>query len=79
MNERNWGGFRVGSGRKATGRNTVNITLTLSKEEADELKARAKSQDLTVSRFVSKWLFLDRGHGEPELRVAEPIRGYGKE
>ena len=59
MNGRNWGGFRLGSGRKATGRNTVNITLTLTNSEAEELKMRAKQDGLSVSRFVSKWLNLN--------------------
>lgn len=59
MNERNWGGFRIGAGRKATGRNKVNITLTLSTHEAQLLKERAKSMNMTVSRFVAKFLHLD--------------------
>ena len=59
MNERNWGGFRNGSGRKATGKNVVNITLTLTKNEADVLKERAKYDGLSVSRFVSKYLNLN--------------------
>lgn len=58
MNERNWGGFRLGSGRKATGRNKVNVTLTLTTGEAEILKARAKELDMTVSRFVAKYLHL---------------------
>ena len=60
MSANKWGGFRIGSGRKATGRNTVNITLTLTVSEADELKQRAKQEGISVSRFVSKWLCLDR-------------------
>lgn len=60
MNANNWGGFRIGAGRKATGRNTVNITLTLTIDEAKELKQRAKMEGISVSRFVSKWLCLNR-------------------
>lgn len=58
MNDRNWGGFRIGSGRKPTGRNTVNLTLTLSTEEAQILKERAKQEGMTVSRFIAGYLYL---------------------
>lgn len=60
MNIRNWGGKREGSGRKATGRNTVNITLTLTKNEAEVLKERAKREKISVSKFVAKYLLLDQ-------------------
>ena len=59
MNENNWGGSRKGAGRKATGKNTVNITLTLTKTEAELLKERAKYEGITVSKFVAKWLCLN--------------------
>ena len=59
MNDRNWGGKRTGSGRKATGRNIVNITLTLTKNEAQTLKERAEYDGLSVSRFISKYLNLN--------------------
>lgn len=59
MNDRNWGGFRKGSGRKTTGRNIVNITLTLTKTEAKNLRERAEQDGLSVSRFISKWLCLN--------------------
>ena len=58
MNTNNWGGFRKGAGRKPTGRNTTNITLTLTLSEANLLKQRAKQEGISVSRFVSKWLCL---------------------
>ena len=58
MNQRNWGGKREGSGRKATGLNIVNITLTLTKEEAQILRERAEHEKLTVSRFIAKHLHL---------------------
>ncbi len=58
MNDRNWGGRREGAGRKATGRNIVNITLTLTKEEAKTLKAYADYENLTISRFIAKALLL---------------------
>ncbi len=59
MNTSNWGGKRNGSGRKATGHNTVNITLTLTISEAELLKERAKRENLSVSKFVAKYLMLD--------------------
>lgn len=59
MNDKNWGGRRAGSGRKATGINIVNITLTLTKNEATTLKERADYDGLSISRFVSKWLCLE--------------------
>mgnify|MGYP002627011610 CR=1 FL=1 len=52
------GGFRIGAGRKPTGVNVVNITLTLTKAEAQVLKERAASMNMTVSRFIAKWLNL---------------------
>ncbi|MBQ3670155.1 MAG: hypothetical protein IJR39_07100 [Treponema sp.] len=58
MSERNWGGFRIGSGRKATGRSTTCVTLRLTKDEATTLKNRAASLDMTVSRFVAEVLHL---------------------
>lgn len=58
MNDRKWGGYRVGAGRKATGRNTVNITLTLLKQECQILKQRAESEKLSVSRYIAKYLNL---------------------
>jgi len=58
MNDRNWGGARIGAGRKPTGKNIENITLTLTHLEAKILKVRAEEDGLTVSRFVSKWLNL---------------------
>lgn len=58
MNERNWGGKREGSGRKKTGRNIVNITLTLKKGEAEELKKIAKQENLSVSQLIAKFFHL---------------------
>lgn len=58
MNDRNWGGRREGAGRRATGRNIVNITLTLTKEEAKTLKEHADFANLTISRFIAKALLL---------------------
>ena len=59
MGENNWGGSRAGAGRKPTGKNKVNLTLTLSKAEAEKLKERSKSEGISVSRFVAKWLCLN--------------------
>ena len=58
MNDRNWGGSRKGSGRKATGLNTVKINLTLTIAEAEALRERADSYGLTPSRYVAKRLGL---------------------
>lgn len=54
VNDRNWGGHREGSGRKKTGKNIVNITLTLKKEEAVQLKKIAANENLSVSQFIRK-------------------------
>lgn len=59
MNDNNWGGFRVGSGRKATGKKIVNLTLTLTKSEAEILQERARAENLSVSKFISKSLCLN--------------------
>ena len=59
MNGNNWGGARKGAGRKPTGKKAVNITLTLTTPEANELRARAKYEGISVSRFVSRYLHLD--------------------
>lgn len=53
MNERNWGGRREGAGRKATGRNTINITLTLKKNEAEQLKKIASQKNISISQLIS--------------------------
>ncbi len=53
-----WGGRREGSGRKPTGKNIVNITLTLTKDEAKLLKEIAKSNELSVSRLIAKYFNL---------------------
>ena len=54
MEEKKWGGSRKGAGRKPTGKNTVNITLTLKKEEAERLKKISENENLTISQLVSK-------------------------
>ncbi len=58
MNTRNWGGRREGAGRKATGKNIVNLTLTLKKGEAAELKKLAENQNITVSQLIVKYFHL---------------------
>ena len=52
------GGFRIGAGRKPTGVNIVNITLTLTKAEAERLKMLASEDGLSPSRFIAKQLQL---------------------
>ena len=41
---------------KASKRNMVNITLTVSKEERKALKQIALDNDTTVSALIRKWL-----------------------
>ena len=41
---------------KASERNMVNITLTVSKEERKALKQIALDNDTTVSALIRKWL-----------------------
>lgn len=52
------GGARPGAGRKATGKNTKCITLTLSIEQAEVLQKDAKAQGLSVSQYIVKELHL---------------------
>ena len=58
MEKKQWGGKREGAVRKKTGKNIVQFTLTLKKDEAEILKARASEENLTISGFISKYLFL---------------------
>lgn len=58
MEKKQWGGKREGAGRKKTGKTYVQFTITLKKEEAEILKARAADTKLSISQFVSKFLFL---------------------
>lgn len=59
MNDRNWGGKREGAGRKKGNIVYKTISICLPEEEMTVLIEAAKRQDLTVSRFVSKFLGLD--------------------
>ena len=52
------GGARPGSGRKATGRKTKCLTITLTEEQAEVLQEKAKYAHLTVSQFIVKELDL---------------------
>jgi hypothetical protein len=54
MEEKKWGGSRKGAGRKPTGRNTINITLTIKKDEAERLRKIAENEKLTISQLISK-------------------------
>ena len=54
MNKSNWGGRREGAGRKATGGNTVSITLTLSKAQGKLLRQYAADAKMSVSRLIIK-------------------------
>lgn len=59
MNERNWGGKREGAGRKKGDIIYKTISVTLPVEELEVLQNAAKSQNMTVSRFISKYLDLE--------------------
>lgn len=50
----NRGGARVGSGRKATGRQTIYKTVSISgtPEEIEQLKKLAEKSGKTFSRFI---------------------------
>lgn len=52
MNENNWGGARKGAGRPAHGKTSKYMTLTLTIEQADQLKAMAAEADLTISQYI---------------------------
>ena len=59
MNEKGtWGGRREGSGRKPTGRQVVNITLTLPKKEAEVLRLLADELGETISQMIQRRFML---------------------
>ncbi len=59
MNEKGtWGGRREGSGRKPTGRQVVNITLTLPKKEAEVLRLLAEELGETISQMIQRRFML---------------------
>lgn len=59
MNERNWGGKREGAGRKKGNTVYKTISVSLPEDELAVLQDAAIQQDMTVSRFISKYLGLD--------------------
>lgn len=59
MNERNWGGKRKGAGRKKGNTVYKTISVSLPEDELEILQEVAKRQNMTVSRFISKYLGLD--------------------
>lgn len=59
MNERNWGGKREGAGRKKGNTVYKTISVSLPEDELAVLQDAARQQDMTVSRFISKYLGLD--------------------
>lgn len=59
MNERNWGGKRNGAGRKKGNILYKTISVSLPEDELVILQDAAKNQNMTVSRFISKYLSLD--------------------
>lgn len=64
------GGARKGSGRKATGRKTKCITLTLTTEQAEVLQSEAKYAGLTISQYIVKELHL------PDKYVDKAVAKY---
>lgn len=60
MNGGFWGGARKGAGRKKGEIEYTTVSIALPKEEAEILKKLAKEKNLSVSRFVSKRLGLDK-------------------
>lgn len=46
------GGARVGAGRKASADPSVSVNITLPTSVAEKIKQRAKSQGMTLSKFV---------------------------
>ncbi len=59
MNERNWGGKRKGAGRKKGDTIYKTISISLPEEKMEILEEAAEKQQMTVSRFISKYLGLD--------------------
>ena len=64
------GGARKGSGRKATGKKTKCITLTLTTEQAEVLQSEAKYAGLSVSQYIVKELHL------PDKYVEKAVTKY---
>lgn len=60
MNERNWGGKGKGAGRKKGDVRYVTVSVSLPEDEMELLVESAARQQLTVSRFISKYLDLAR-------------------
>lgn len=68
MNISNWGGKRKGSGRKPTGKNIVNMTLTFQNaRQAEIMRSLAKNAGLTVSQLVIKRFGLEH------VQYTEPL------
>ena len=59
MNERNWGGKREGAGRKKGEVVYKTISISLPEDEMKILQQAAENQQMSVSRFISKYLGLD--------------------
>ena len=80
MNERNWGGKRNNAGRKKGEFVYKTISVTFPQEELAILDDAAKKQQMTVSRFISKYLGLDTmAKLNKENRSADKIDGGSHE
>lgn len=51
-NKKIWGGRRVNSGRKPTGKKYKTISISGIDFEIDKIKQNAKKNNKTISRFV---------------------------
>lgn len=54
---KSWGGAREGSGRKKMDESVKrhNVTLTLTAETRDNLRAAAKAAGISASELVTRW------------------------
>lgn len=55
-----WGGFRYNSGRKPSGRIYHTYTISLTKHELKKIKALAKQENKSVSRFLVERALTER-------------------
>lgn len=55
----NHGGKRPGSGRPRTGKNTKQICLTLTKDQAKKLEEKAAMYNISISKLIIEGLDLD--------------------
>jgi hypothetical protein len=59
MEKKQWGGKREGAGRKKGEVVYKTISISLPEDEMKILQQAAENQQMTVSRFIIKYLGLD--------------------